>query len=561
MSTAPSNEGETLNGSSHSLARASNEKETVVDTKEKENAAEPTTTQENEADYPHGLKLALLSLALCLSVFLVALDNTIIATAIPKITDQFHSLDDVGWYGSAYLLATASVQLLFGKFYTFLPIKSVYLTAILLFEVGSAVCGGAPNSNALIIGRAIAGLGSAGIFTGALIIVAHAVPLNQRPIYTGMIGGMYGIASVAGPLLGGTFTDKVTWRWCFLINLPLGLVTVIVMVFFFKMPKSANHSPSTLTLRERIIRFDPVGTLLFIPGIISLLLALQWGGSKYAWKSGRIIALFVVFGVLIAGFVSVQIWQQENATVPPRIFKKRSIWAASWFSLCLGSSFFILVFYLPIWFQAIKGVSAVRSGIDNLPMILALVVGSMLAGILITQFGYYTPFMLLSSVLMAVGAGLLSTIKPDTPVARWIGYQIVFGLGVGTGMQGPLLAAQTALELLDIPIGTSMVMFVQTLGGALFISVGQNVFQNKLISGLVANVPGVSPLLVLSSGATNLKNAVDPKYLADVLSVYNTALVTAFYVSIAMGGLSIFGSVLTEWKSVKGKNVEMGMAA
>ncbi|KAJ7746353.1 major facilitator superfamily transporter [Mycena metata] len=540
MSTAPSNEGETLNGSSHSLSRvASNEKnETVVNTKE--NVAEPTpaTTQENEDDYPHGLKLALLSLALCLSVFL-ALDNTIIATAIPKITDQFHSLDDVGW-------ATASVQLLFGKFYTFLPIKSVYLTAILLFEVGSALCGGAPNSNALIIGRAIAGLGSAGIFTGALIIVAHAVPLTRRPIYR-----MYGIASVAGPLLGGTFTDKVF----------IFAVTVIVMVFFFKMPKSADHVPSNLTLRERIIRFDPLGTLMFIPAIISLLLALQWGGSKYPWNSGRIIALFVLFGVLIIAFVAIQIWQQENATVPPRIFKQRSIWASSWFSLCLGSSFFILVFYLPIWFQAIKGVSAVRSGIDNLPMILALVVGSMLAGILITQFGYYTPFMLLSSVLMAVGAGLLSTLKPDTPAPRWIGYQIVFGFGVGTGMQGPLLAAQTALSLLDVPIGTSTVMFVQTLGGALFISVGQNVFQNKLISGLVAKVPGVSPLLVLSSGATNLKNAVDPKYLADVISVYNTALITAFYVSIAMGGMSIFGSLLTEWKSVKGKNVEMGMAA
>ncbi|KAJ6526050.1 major facilitator superfamily domain-containing protein [Mycena capillaripes] len=161
---------------------------------------------ETNDDYPHGLKLLLLMLALCFSVFLVALDNTIIATAIPKITDQFKSLDDVGWYGSAYLLSTAATQLLFGKLYQILSIKWVYITTISIFEIG---------------------LGSAGIFSGALIIIAHSVPLSKRPMYTGLIGGMYGIASVAGPLMGGAFTDKVTWRWCFYINLPIGAVTLM----------------------------------------------------------------------------------------------------------------------------------------------------------------------------------------------------------------------------------------------------------------------------------------------------------------------------------------------
>ncbi|CCD42391.1 Bcmfs1, multidrug efflux transporter [Botrytis cinerea T4] len=310
-------------------------------------------TSAEGVEYPTGVKLQLISLALCLSVFLMALDNSIIATAIPKITDQFHSLNDVGWYGSAYLLTTASFQLLFGKFYSYFSIKWVYLVAIAIFELGSLICGVAPNSIALIIGRAIAGLGSAGIFSGALIIVAYSVPLVKRPMYTGLIGAMYGIASVAGPLLGGVFTDKATWRWCFLINLPIGAVTVLVILIFFKAPD--REAVAVLPWSERIKEFDLLGTAFFIPAIICLLLALQWGGTKYPWGNGRIIALFVLFGVLIGIFIAIQFWKGDSATVPPSIMKKRSMWSAAWFSFCLGSYFLLLIYYLPIWVPSGQG--------------------------------------------------------------------------------------------------------------------------------------------------------------------------------------------------------------
>ncbi|KAM0133021.1 hypothetical protein ACHAO1_006509 [Botrytis cinerea] len=515
-------------------------------------------TSAEGVEYPTGVKLQLISLALCLSVFLMALDNSIIATAIPKITDQFHSLNDVGWYGSAYLLTTASFQLLFGKFYSYFSIKWVYLVAIAIFELGSLICGVAPNSIALIIGRAIAGLGSAGIFSGALIIVAYSVPLVKRPMYTGLIGAMYGIASVAGPLLGGVFTDKATWRWCFLINLPIGAVTVLVILVFFKAPD--REAVAVLPWSERIKEFDLLGTAFFIPAIICLLLALQWGGTKYPWGNGRIIALFVLFGVLIGIFIAIQFWKGDSATVPPSIMKKRSMWSAAWFSFCLGSYFLLLIYYLPIWFQAVKGDSAVKSGISNIPMVLTLVIVSIISGALVTTIGYYAPLMIVSSVIASIGIGLLTTFKPDTNHAAWIGYQCLAGIGIGFGMQQPLIACQTVLDISQVPTGTSVIIFVQTLGGALFVSIGQNVFTNKLAQNLAHYVPDLNPAVVLTTGATSIQKDIAPEYLAGVTISYNNALTQSFLVAAVMAALTIIGSVFIEWKSVKGKKIEMAAA-
>ena len=243
--------------------------------------------------------------------------------------------------------------------------------------------------------------------------------------------------------------------------------------------------------------------------------------------------------------------KSNKHVVPLRIVKKRSIAFASFFAFCVGASFFIVVYFVPIWFQAILGVSAVQSGIDTLAMLLAVVVASIVAGGLTTYLGYYTPFMYLGTVFSSIGAGLLTTFYVGIPSSQWIGYQIIFGLGIGFGMQQALMAAQTVLSPKDIPTGTAIVIFAQMLGGSLFASVAQNVFTNKFLAGLM-DIQGIDPYSIISIGATELSSIItDPSQLGDVLIAYNNAITKTFQIALIMACISGIGAVGMEWKSVK----------
>jgi MFS family permease len=444
-----------------------------------------------------------------------------------------------------------------GKVYKFYRAKPVFLICCTLFEIGSAICGAAPNSSTFIAGRAIAGLGCSGIFSGGMVILFHTVPLQLRPIYTGLFGAVFAVASVVGPLVGGSFTDssRLTWRWCFYINLPIGAVSIFVTILILRL-RDQKLDEQASGWAAKLQQLDPIGNLVFFPGIVCLILALQWGGTTYSWSNARIIILLILSGLLCLIFIGIQIWKGESATVPPRIMKQRSIAASVWFGFFNGVATMVLLYYIPIWFQAIRNVSAIKSGIMLLPLILSTVVAVLFSGVIISRLGYYTPFFILSSVLMTIGTGLIATFTPTTGHSKWIGYQVLMGIGFGVGSQQPLNVVQTVLERSDIGTGSALIMFSRFLGSAIFVPVAQNIFINGLVSKLASNLPGIDTAAVTGGGATELRGLASGTDLTTLLEDYNDALVNVFYLCIATSAITIFGSVCVEWRSLKARAKE-----
>ncbi|PHH89544.1 hypothetical protein CDD83_5803 [Cordyceps sp. RAO-2017] len=511
----------------------------------------PSEASSSPRPKPTKTPAVLVIVSVLMSIFLIALDRTIIATAIPQITNEFNSLPDVGWYGSAYLLTMCAFQLLFGKLYTIFPVKTVLLMSTLLFELASALCGAAPNSVAFIVGRAICGIGGAGIIAGSLVCITQVVSLEKRPQIQGMMGALMGIASVAGPLIGGGFTSSsATWRWCFYINLPFGALAMLVIFFFLHVP--GQEPNRQLPLLKKLAQLDIPGTTFLVPCVVSLLLALQWGGQTYAWSNARIIVLLTLTGVLLAGFAAVQILLPTTATLPPRLFKQRSVVAALWSTFMIQCGNYVVVFFLPIWFQSIQGTSAAQSGIRTLPFMLSMVLASIASGFLNTKIGYYTPIAIVGSCIMAVGSGLFTTLQIDTGADKWIGYQVLYGIGLGLCFQVPNIVVQAALPKKDVPTGLALILFGTLLGAAVFVAVGENVLGNQLVQRL-SGLPGFDPSLVTSGGATSLLDALPPDARRAGLEAYNESLRTVFRVGLIPSCLSVLGAASFEWLSVKKK--------
>ncbi|KAF2212721.1 hypothetical protein CERZMDRAFT_40663 [Cercospora zeae-maydis SCOH1-5] len=523
-------------------------------------AREKSSHQRRRQRLPTRMQFGFIMMALMISVFCTSLDRTIVPTAIPRIADDFGSLKDVGLYGSCYLLGICAFQQIWGKLYTVCNLKWVFVIGWGIFEVGVLVAGLAWDSRTLILGRAVAGLGVAGISQGAPLIESSVVEVDDRPMDSRIMGVVAGFGSVLGPILGGIFTDYVSWRWCFYINLPLGIIAVSLVCVFYNAPSPAKALP-TDSCKTTLEQFDICGTLVFSLMIVCLLLALQSAGSQLPWGSDKIIELFVIFGVLFLTWMGVQYWKQDYATMPPRLLRQRTIASAAWYGATISGAFNVVLYYLPIWLQGIQELNTTQSGVSNVAVFLSLAITSSLVSIVITMSGCYNLFVIASSITVSIAAGLLSTLTPGTPgSAAWIGYQILFGVGSGLGMRHTPFAIQAVLPASDVRSGTALLTFAEALGGAISISVAQNIFVNGLLQYLAEAISPLRPEFAWGAGVANLVNAFPAESRSKVKLAYNDAITDTLFVATVCAVLSILGSGLLEWKSVKGKKFQVSQA-
>lgn len=420
------------------------------------------------------LEMALIMVALCAALFLAALDATIVTTAIPTIVNEFNSPSGYTWVGAAYTLASSATVPSWGKVSDIWGRKPVLLVAVGIFWIGSLIAALSKNIGQLIAARAIQGAGGGGIIVLINIAVSDLVSVRKRGQYYGIFGGIWALASAIGPVLGGVFTAKVSWRWCFWINLPISGVGFAVLLFVLKL-----HNPRT-TVREGLAAIDWLGSLLIIGATLQLLFGLEFGGVSYPWKSVTVIALIVFSVVTFVLAIFVEHYVAEYPVIPLRLFKSRQNVAA--FAVCFvhGTVFISGSYYLPLYFQAVVGASPLLSGAYLLAFALPVSLVSAFTGIWMKKTGQYLPAIIFGMAFLTLGFGLLIDLGSSVNWAKLVIYQIIAGIGVGPNFQSPLIALHTGLHPKDIAAGTSTFQFIRQLATSISIVIGGVVFQNGM---------------------------------------------------------------------------------
>ncbi|WYZ44857.1 hypothetical protein EsH8_VIII_000173 [Colletotrichum jinshuiense] len=522
--------------------------------KEDENGAGTGPDEgEVEEEFITGVRLVLVLAALTFVIFMMLLDMSIITTAVPEITTAFNSLADVGWYAAAYNLCGAALQPFAGKLYTHLRSKWTFLGFFFLFELGSLICGLATSSNMLIVGRAVAGMGSSGLFNGSLTIVGVTVPLQRRPVIIGIMIGFANMGLVAGPLVGGALTEFTTWRWCFYINLPIGAVAAVLLLVI-NIPEKV---PKPLPLLQVPRHLDLPGFVLFAPAAIMFLLALEFGGNSHPWNSSVVIGLLVGAAVTAVLFM---LWERRQgddmAMIPMGLFGNRIFWTSCLVGGLNMSITLVSSYYVPMYFQSVKGETPFRGGVDFLPTILSQLVVAVFSGAMVGRLGYYLPWAVFGSIATTIGSGLISTWTPSTSTAQWIGYQILLGAGRGASMQMHLIAVQAVLPAALLSISMATLIFMQTFSGAVIITAAQTIFSEGLGNNLEKYAPSVDAQTVLAAGGTGFRTVVSEEELPGVLIAYAKSLSEVFYLCIAIGGLVFVFSWGMGWVDIRKKKTE-----
>ncbi|MFJ8933636.1 MDR family MFS transporter [Streptomyces sp. NPDC102364] len=435
-------------------------------------AAQPATADQSDRSDQSSVKqprsVRVVLLALMLAMLLAMLDNMIVGTAMPTIVGELGGLEHLSWVVTAYTLATAASTPIWGKIGDMYGRKGAFLTSIVIFLLGSVLSGMAQDMGQLIGFRAIQGLGAGGLMVGVMAIIGDLIPPRERGKYQGMMAGVMALAMIGGPLVGGTITDHLGWRWAFYINVPLGILALVAITAVLHLPKKRSGGS-----------IDYLGAALLTVGITSIVLVTTWGGSEYAWNSAVIMELIGIGVAALVGFVFSQTRASEPI-VPLHIFRNRNFTLMSVIGFITGFVMFGAVLFLPLYQQSVQGASATNSGLLLLPMLLAMMVVSLIAGRVTTNTGKYKVFPVAGSVLMIVGLFLLA--QMDTGTSRFTSglYMAVLGAGMGCLMQITMLVAQNSVEMKDMGVASSSTTLFRTLGSSFGVAIMGALFNNRV---------------------------------------------------------------------------------
>lgn len=422
------------------------------------------------------VKIVIIMANLCLSLFLAALDFTIVATALPKITEHFHSAAGYTWIGSAYLLAMAATSPIWGKISDIWGRKPILLLAVFVFFVGSLLCGVASSMIMLIAGRAVQGSAAGGVVILVNVCVSDMFSMRTRGAFLGLTGGVWALASAFGPLLGGAFAEYVSWRWCFYINLPLSGLAFINLFFFLDV-KTAKTSLST-----GFRAIDWLGSLAILGMTLMFLLGLDFGGVVFPWSSATVICL-IVFGLSL----SVVFWYTEKniaryPIIPLGVFFSRSTFAVLLVTFCHGFTYIATSYFLPLYFQSVFEASPLRSGLLLIPIATMQDIVLLATGVFVQKTGRYLEPLWLGMAIMTLGIGLFINLNSTSSIAQVIIFQIVAGIGIGPGLQAPLIALQALVSPQDLATSTATLGFIRNLATSMSVVIGGVVFQNGMHS-------------------------------------------------------------------------------
>ncbi len=440
-------------------------------------------------------QILLLMSGLMTGMLLAALDQTIVGTALPTIVGQLGGISHYSWVVTAYLLASTASTPLYGKISDLYGRRPVFLFAIGMFLLGSLLAGLSQNMTQLIVTRGIQGLGAGGLMTLAFTIISDVVTPRERGRYQGLFGAVFGVSSVAGPLVGGYFAEH-NWRWIFYINVPLGIAAIVI----------CYHVMRLIPFRRRDHAIDWLGATLLVAGVSALLLALSWGGNEYPWGSATIIGLFVTGAVLGVLFL-LQEARVAEPILPLKLFRRPTFALANTAGFVLGLVMFGSIIFIPLYLQIVKGASPTDSGLLMLPMMAGVIVTSVISGRAISRIGRYKWFPVAGAVVLMAGMFLFTQLEVNSPLWVAFCYMVVIGVGLGLSMQSLILAAQNAVEVRDLGAGTSTVTFFRSLGGSFGVAILGAVLSARLNSGLAERLPAAIAQLPPEQRAQVLKAA------------------------------------------------------